>query len=1167
MAKNPTDPRRLRLQAIFSAGSLEALVEQPGGMRLLEAEAHEKQGLIPPEAVGYLQALCDERRQAGLQFASLSRRADLIIIPGFLGSELRNVASCGSDDGERHGVIWMHPQLHITSYPLSALRLAEYNKDKRRAKGKKSGKEKSEFLDRDDDETVRVDSLRPIPIVYDLLRLDLQLRGHSVQFAPYDWRKDLDIAAKRLAGQIRARLGQQPRPLALVAHSQGALVARRALHLLGAETARRLVSQLVLLGPANFGTMAAAMAITGSVRFIESLRDLHVELPPDMGNILRSFTGLYQLLPWKPGTITPDFDPAPLKDAKFWNGVCDEQRLKRHFGWGADIDTEFFNDRTAIILGDRPGLTAGGVKFDENGLVPDGSIVAGDGTIPDRCAQLPRVTAYRAAGVAHMGLPLSPTVIAAVNAILRGLTPAVDHRQFDLDKTGRPAVKKPQRGERNEPVETRLPMPIPLQAPAPPRMPARLGRVPRNKAAEPTGDAMRAPTSPPVRRSPPEPPSRRLQVFSFDPLLATNLDTLGIAEITIDIPWEADGRLGPGPVGEYVEVVDYDPASNCFYHPVYLSHPRLLAQNGLPPSESNPQFHQQMAYAVSMSTINTFEQALGRKALWAPHIERDDEGSIIERPTEETYVPRLRIYPHALRDANAFYDPSRNALLFGYFSSRDQPGGQTMPGGTVFTCQSFDIVAHETTHALLHGLHRYYFNPSNPDVFAFHEAFADVVALFQHFSHPDVVRHQVARTRGNLNQENLLGQLAQQFGEALGHRGALRQYIGSTDARGQWQPRAPDPELYRTVTEPHDRGAILVAAIFRAFLNIYRNRSRDLFRIATGGTGILPDGDIHPDLVNRLAIEASKSAEHILTMCVRALDYLPPVDLTFGEYLRALITADYDLVRDDDKQYRPAVIDAFRAWGLYPADVNVLDETALRWRPPEIESQRDLKEIVSQLQFNQWNLRTDRRAAFLNMNKNCKRFRSWLYRNARQAADHGISLGVMVFNQGLHSIARSLPAAARVDGERTKSKTFKGSPTFDVHSLRPCCRIGPDGQQQLDLIAEVVQHRAGYFDPDLQSTVDKSGHPWAFSAQDHRRTGWKEVPGKKTPDFWFRGGCTLIIDPATGELRYCIRKRINDDVRLDQQRKFEQASAMPSLAATYFGSKGRNPFAMLHADD
>src|SRR4029077_14350038 len=137
-----------------------------------------------------------------------------------------------------------------------------------------------------------------------------------------------------------------------------------------------------------------------------------------------------------------------------------------------------------------------------------------------------------------------------------------------------------------------------------------------------------------------------------------------------------------------------------------------------------------------------------------------------------------------------------------------------------------------------------------------------------------------------------------------------------------------------------------MAGLFRSFQNIYAQRSKDLYRIATGGTGKLPGGDIHPDLVNRLAVEAAKSARHVLNMCVRALDYVPPVDLTFGEYLRALITADYDLVRDDDRGYRVSVLDAFRSWGIYPADVNVLDEPAVRWAPPPNWSVDPLRKVI-----------------------------------------------------------------------------------------------------------------------------------------------------------------------------------------------------------------------------
>src|SRR5215813_1877783 len=94
---------------------------------------------------------------------------------------------------------------------------------------------------------------------------------------------------------------------------------------------------------------------------------------------------------------------------------------------------------------------------------------------------------------------------------------------------------------------------------------------------------------------------------------------------------------------EYVEVIDHDPASGCYYPAVDLDHKYLLATDGLPPSTANPQFHQQMAYAIAMRTIRHFELALGRRVQWSPHIQ---EGSRMD----SDFVPQLRIYPHALRE-------------------------------------------------------------------------------------------------------------------------------------------------------------------------------------------------------------------------------------------------------------------------------------------------------------------------------------------------------------------------------------------------------------------------------------------------------------------------------------------------------------------------------------
>ncbi len=338
----------------------------------------------------------------------------------------------------------------------------------------------------------------------------------------------------------------------------------------------------------------------------------------------------------------------------------------------------------------------------------------------------------------------------------------------------------------------------------------------------------------------PAPIARKLRVYAFDPLLGYNPDFLQINETTLEVTWE---ELQPGPAGEYVEVVDVDPSTGCCYAPIDLNHPSVLARDGLTPSESNPRFHQQMVYAVAMKTIEFFERALGRVALWAPRFVKylQDGKPYIEKH----YVRRLRIYPHALREANSFYSPAKKALLLGYFpASQSDPGGN-LPGGTIFCSLSHDIIAHETTHALLDGLHRYFAEPTNPDVLAFHEAFADIVALFQHFTVPEALRDQIRRTQGDLAKQNMLGELAAQFGQGIGQYGALRSAIATFDQeKKQWVPATPKGDEYQKATEAHARGAVLVAAVFDAFLDIYRRRSADLIRLATSGTGILPAGEI-----------------------------------------------------------------------------------------------------------------------------------------------------------------------------------------------------------------------------------------------------------------------------------------------------------------------------------
>ena len=413
-----------------------------------------------------------------------------------------------------------------------------------------------------------------------------------------------------------------------------------------------------------------------------------------------------------------------------------------------------------------------------------------------------------------------------------------------------------------------------------------------------------------MRRSPDDtrPEFRQLRIYAIDPMVSR----AGEHQATVQIRFETldlkGGVKGQTPAderdplkfsGRRVEVVDVDAAGPApvWLKPVNLDDANIAMQHGLDPSESDPQFHQQMVYAVTMRTLEQFDRALGRVVYFSGR-------------------RRLRLVPHAFRGSNAFYHPKLRAVLFGYFrASRDLPG-DNLPGQVIFTCLSHDIIAHEVTHAIVDRLRPYFNIATNPHVRAFHEGFADIVAVFQRLSFRDLVHRALQDARGDVRQSMLLSNIAAQFGQGLGSGKALRTALDS------------DTKI-QDVSEEHALGAVLVAAIFEGFYTTYERRSADLIRIATGGTGELPRGAIHPDLVSRLTAECVRTAQSVLTMCIRAFDYLPPTDVTFGAFLRALVTADWELNPLDEVGLRAAIIEACRRRGIFASEAGSLAVNAL----------------------------------------------------------------------------------------------------------------------------------------------------------------------------------------------------------------------------------------------
>ncbi|HEY4090964.1 MAG TPA: hypothetical protein VGN46_05565 [Luteibacter sp.] len=371
---------------------------------------------------------------------------------------------------------------------------------------------------------------------------------------------------------------------------------------------------------------------------------------------------------------------------------------------------------------------------------------------------------------------------------------------------------------------------------------------------------------------------------------------------TVRVPSE---RLERGPKGFRVHVIDYDASSDTFYRArdKNIDTDPYVKVTDIEKLVRDPYFHQQNVYAIAMATLQAFEGALGRTVPWG-----------FPTPSHQ-----IKVAPHAFADANAYYSRESESLNFGYFPDQD--------GKQVFTCLSHDIVVHETAHALLDGLRSHYLLPSSTDQAAFHEGFSDIVALLSVFQSQPVIDRLLAPLTarngrlapGNLTASKLggthLAELAEQMGAALSG-------VPTSALRTSLSIR-PDKRHYTSARfeEEHDRGELLVAIVLGAFFEVWARRLKPLLQG-------------HPDGLARAVVseEGTTAASQLLRIMIRALDYMPPVDLTFGDFLSALLTADLQLYPDDTRyRYRDILKHSFESYGVSPASHGRSDGA---WDPP-----------------------------------------------------------------------------------------------------------------------------------------------------------------------------------------------------------------------------------------
>lgn len=266
------------------------------------------------------------------------------------------------------------------------------------------------------------------------------------------------------------------------------------------------------------------------------------------------------------------------------------------------------------------------------------------------------------------------------------------------------------------------------------------------------------------------------------------------------------------------------------------------------------EFIQVSVFATVLRTIEMFEEAdtLGRPLEWA------------------FGAPQLLIVPRAGEWPNAFYDRDSHSLQFFHFPSKSDHNNLK----TVYTSLSHDIVAHETGHAILDGIARDLYSAISPQSLALHEAIADLTALTMAFRSASVRGTVLRETGGSIRDSTAFTRLAEEFGAALDperRRFYLRNVLNDR--------KLDDDDV--DGTDPHDLSEVLTGALYMVMVKLHEYHKRRLAETRPHSSEQAASGEA-----------LFVAAEQFQRMVFRALDYLPPGEISFADYGRAIIASD-----------------------------------------------------------------------------------------------------------------------------------------------------------------------------------------------------------------------------------------------------------------------------------
>ncbi len=355
---------------------------------------------------------------------------------------------------------------------------------------------------------------------------------------------------------------------------------------------------------------------------------------------------------------------------------------------------------------------------------------------------------------------------------------------------------------------------------------------------------------------------------------------------------EEGDRFRDGPATGRLAVIDTDPVTGAPAPavPFVVRNPTAPTHGayGAPGAErTSAEFIAVNAFGTAFDTLSMFEEpaALGRRVRWA----------FGDEP--------LRIVPRAGAKANAYYHRATKCLKFFFLPT---------PARTVYTALSRDIVAHETGHALLDAVAPWLHDAITPQSLALHEAVADLIAVLMSVRRPKLRIALLEGKERSLRRATALASIAEEFGRARPApdgtpRTALRDLANDSTMDDLAGARF------------HVLSTVLSGLFYDTLVDMFDSICRE--EVARG-TPIEP---ARGKALGSAAIVFQR-------LLLRAIDYLPPGELTFADFGRAALAADRAAIRDaDDVDMAEA---RRRFAGRFVARRIVTDASALETRDP-----------------------------------------------------------------------------------------------------------------------------------------------------------------------------------------------------------------------------------------